>query len=66
MFMFMKCGVVILLRDNGGFLNLAAVIDLHSKAILSYKLSHSMDVPLVTDVLKDARSKYKDKTVWWS
>ncbi len=31
---------------------LAAIIDWHSKAILSYKLSNSMDVTLVTDVLK--------------
>jgi hypothetical protein len=30
---------------------LAAIIDWHSKAILSYKLSNSMDVTLVTDVL---------------
>lgn len=28
---------------------LAAIIDWHSKAILSYKLSNSMDVTLVTD-----------------
>ncbi len=38
---------------------LAAIIDWHSKAILSYKLSNSMDVTLVTDVLKDALNKYK-------
>lgn len=31
---------------------LAAIIDWHSKAILSYKLLNSMDVTLVTDVLK--------------
>ncbi len=38
---------------------LAAIIDWHSKAILSYKLSNSMDGTLVTDVLKEALSKYQ-------
>ncbi|WP_410526185.1 integrase catalytic domain-containing protein [Rickettsia endosymbiont of Urophora cardui] len=37
---------------------MAAIIDWHSKAILSYKLSNSMDASLVTDVLKQALSKY--------
>ena len=37
---------------------LAAIIDWHSKAILSYKLSNSMDASLVTDVLKVALDKY--------
>ena len=52
----MRFGAVILLsiRMNGGFM----YIDWHSKAILSYKLSNSMDSTLVTDVLKDALAKY--------
>ena len=37
---------------------LAAIIDWHSKAILSYKLSNSMDSALVTDILKEALEKY--------
>ena len=37
---------------------MAAIIDWHSKAILSYKFSNSMDESLVTDVLKDALGKY--------
>jgi putative transposase len=37
---------------------ISAIIDWHSKAILSYKLSNSMDASLVTDVLKSALSKY--------
>jgi putative transposase len=37
---------------------LSAIIDWHSKAILSYKLSNSIDTSLVTDVLKDALDKY--------
>jgi len=46
------------IRTNGGFVYLAAVIDWYSKAILSYKISNSMDATLATDVLKDALSKY--------
>ena len=51
-------GDITYIRTNGGFMYLAAIIDWHSKAILSYKLSNSMDTSLVTDVLKDALSKY--------
>ena len=45
-------------RVNGGFMYLAAVIDWHSKAILSHKLSNTMDSTLVMDVLKDAIANY--------
>jgi putative transposase len=51
-------GDITYIRMNGGFMYLAAIIDWHSKAILSYKLSNSMDSSLVTDVLKDAVDKY--------
>ena len=51
-------GDITYIRMNGGFMYLAAIIDWHSKAILSYKLSNSMDATLVTDVLKDALNKY--------
>jgi len=37
-----------------GFVYLAAVIDWHSKKILSWKLSNTMDITLVTTVLKEA------------
>lgn len=37
---------------------LAAVIDWHTKAVLAYKLSNSMDATLATDVLNEALSKY--------
>ena len=37
---------------------LAAVIDWHTKAILAYKISNSMDATLATDVLKTALLKY--------
>ena len=51
-------GDITYIRMNGGFMYLAAIIDWHSKAILSYKLSNSMDASLVTDVLKVALDKY--------
>ena len=51
-------GDITYIRTNGGFMYLAAIIDWHSKAILSYKLSNSMDSTLVTDILKEALEKY--------
>ena len=51
-------GDITYIRISGGFMYLAAIIDWHSKAILSYKLSNSMDASLVTDVLRDALNKY--------
>lgn len=51
-------GDITYIRTNGGFMYLAAIIDWHSKAILSYKLSNSMDSTLVMDVLEDALEKY--------
>jgi len=51
-------GDITYIRINGGFMYLAAVIDWHSKAILSYKISNSMDATLATDVLEEALSKY--------
>lgn len=41
-----------------GFVYLAAIIDWHSKKILSWKLSNTMDVKLTTDVLKEALMLY--------
>ena len=51
-------GDITYVRTNGGFMYLAAVIDWHSKAILAYKISNSMDATLATDVLKEALAKY--------
>jgi len=51
-------GDITYIRTNGGFMYLAAVIDWHTKAILAYKISNSMDATLATDVLKKALSKY--------
>ena len=41
-----------------GFVYLAAIIDWHSKKILSWKLSNTMDISLVTTVLKEALLLY--------
>jgi putative transposase len=41
-----------------GFLYLAAIIDWHSKKILSWKLSNTMDISLVTTVLNEALAIY--------
>ena len=41
-----------------GFVYLAAIIDWHSKKILSWKLSNTMDMKLTTDVLKEALLLY--------
>lgn len=43
---------------KGGHMFLAAIIDWHSKSVLSWKLSSMMDTALATDVLKDAIEKY--------
>lgn len=51
-------GDITYIRVNGGFMYLAAVIDWHSKAILSYKISNTMDSSLAVDVLEDAMRKY--------
>lgn len=51
-------GDITYIRTNGGFMYLAAVIDWHTRAILSYKLSNTMDATLATEVLEDALSKY--------
>jgi len=41
-----------------GMVYLAAVIDWHSKAVLSHKVSNTMDTPLVMDVLNSALSHH--------
>lgn len=51
-------GDITYIRVSGGFMYLAAVIDWHSKAILSYKISNTMDASLAVGVLEDAMVKY--------
>jgi len=45
-------------KINGGMVYLAAIIDWHSKAVLSHKVSNTMDSALVMDVLEQALSHY--------
>ena len=46
------------IRVAGGFVYMAAVIDWYSKAILSWKISNTMDTALVMDALNDALEQY--------
>jgi len=46
------------IKIGGGMVYLAAVIDWHSKAVLSHKISNTMDCALVMNVLDQALSRY--------
>ena len=46
------------IKIAGGMVYLAAVIDWYSKAVLSWRISNSMDTALVMDVLDEALLKY--------
>jgi putative transposase len=46
------------IKIKGGMVYLAAIIDWHSKAILSWRISNTMDTDLVMGVLNEALSKY--------
>jgi putative transposase len=46
------------LHLKGGMVYLAAIIDWHSKAVLSHRISNIMDSTLVMDVLDEALSRY--------
>jgi putative transposase len=46
------------IKIDKGYVYLAAIIDWHSKKILSWKLSNTMDNSLVLSVLKDALAYY--------
>jgi putative transposase len=46
------------IKINGGMAYLAAIIDWYSKAVLSYRISNTMDTELVMDVLNEALTLY--------
>jgi len=46
------------IKINGGMVYLAAIIDWYSKAVLSWKISNTMDTELVMGVLNEALTKY--------
>ena len=52
------CGDITYIRTAKGFMYLAAVIDWHTKSVLAWKISNSMDTLLATEVLQDAINKY--------
>jgi putative transposase len=43
---------------KGGFMYLSAIIDWHSKALLAWRLSNTMDASLVTGVLQEAIDRH--------
>lgn len=47
-------GDITYIRMNGGFMYLCAIIDWHSKAILAYKISNTLDASLAVDTLTEA------------
>ncbi|WP_066042352.1 IS3 family transposase [Bathymodiolus septemdierum thioautotrophic gill symbiont] len=46
------------IKIAGGMVYMAAIIDWHSKAVLSHRISNTMDSQLVMSVLNDALEKY--------
>ena len=46
------------IKINGGMVYLAAIIDWYSKAVLSWRISNTMDTDLVMGVLNEALLKY--------
>ncbi len=52
------------IRLSRGFSYLCVVMDLKTRAVLSYKLSSSMDDSLVTDTIKEALEKYKSPEIF--
>ena len=57
-------GDITYVRTNSGFMYFAAILDWHSKAVLSYKLSNSMDERLTVDVLSNALDKYSKPKIF--
>ena len=57
-------GDITYIRTNGGFMYLAVIIDWYTRAILSYKLSNSMDATLATDVLNEDLAKYSKPKIF--
>jgi putative transposase len=51
-------GDITYIKTKKGYMYLAVIIDWHSRAVLSWKLSNTMDVHLVADVLESAIYQY--------
>ena len=52
------------IKINGGMVYLSAVIDWYSKAVLSWKISNTMDTELVMDVLNEALDNYEQPEIF--
>ena len=52
------------IRIKGGMVYLAAIIDWHSKAVLSWSISNTMDGDLVMGVLNEALRKYNHPEIF--
>ena len=52
------------IKIKGGMVYMAAIIDWYSKAILSWKISNTMDTDLVMSVLNEALSMYGEPEVF--
>jgi len=52
------------IKIKGGMVYLAAVIDWHSKAVLSHKISNTMDCALVMNVLDAALNRYGNPEIF--
>ena len=57
-------GDITYIRLKKGYVYLAVIIDWHTKKILSWKLSNTMDVNLTTSVLKQALLKYPTPNIF--
>jgi len=51
-------GDITYIRTNKGYMYLAVIIDWYSRAVLSWKLSNTMDIHLATNVLESAIYQY--------
>ena len=52
------------IKINGGMVYLAAIIDWYSKAVLSWRISNTMDTDLVMGVLNEALFKYSKPEIF--
>jgi len=52
------------IKIDGGMVYLAAVIDWYSKAVLSWRISNTMDTELVMGVLNESLSKYSKPEIF--
>ena len=52
------CADITYVRMRRGFLNLVAVMDWHSRAVLSWRLSNTLDADFCVAALEEAMNRY--------